>query len=56
MESIRALSSTSGTTDPVMRAQVPGRLVLVGARYDAAGERTAEDLVLVASLEAVDPA
>ena len=39
VDSIRTISSTAGATDPLMTAQVPGRLILLGARYDSAGVR-----------------
>ena len=55
VKSVRTLSSTTGTATALMREPVPGRLILVGARYDASGERTASDLVLVAFLSGVDP-
>ncbi len=54
VEASRTISSTTGATDPLLRENIPGRLILVGARYDAAGERAASDLVLVASLSGVD--
>ena len=54
VDSIRTISSTAGGTDPLMTAQVPGRLILLGARYDSAGVRADSDLVLVATLSRVE--
>lgn len=55
---VRALSShaESGliSTD-LFEQKVPGRLVLVGVRYDASGNRVAPYLLITAQLTAADP-
>jgi hypothetical protein len=42
-------------SDPVIARQVPGRLVLVGIRYAASGDRLADALVVTARLTGAQP-
>lgn len=51
----RTLPAAGILDAPLLAHRVPGRLVLVGARYDAAGGRAERDLVVSASLTAVAP-
>ncbi|MEO5652014.1 MAG: hypothetical protein ABIN79_03630 [Marmoricola sp.] len=53
VDSRQTLSSTAAASSPLLQKVVPGRLVLLGARYDSAGVRAAQDLILVATLSSV---
>lgn len=49
------VAASEVTSAPAVRQRVPGRLVLVGLRYDEDGTRGERDLVVVAQLSAVTP-
>ncbi len=53
VEDSLTVAAAEVASTPAVRDLVPGRLVLVGLRYDENGSRGAEDLVVVARLTAV---